>query len=268
MLIDKRLFPDAECNGKRYSNYNKEEKRIDVGMGMPFIRALDDLEPSVCVLLRGDNSSGKSIACQILNAQAMIKRKHCYWFRCKHFSSVDADYLGGLNVESYEQTVIFDGYEELPDEDSKARFFELVSSLMEKGIRIVISARRDIRGDTVAVYGDGTAESERILFSDFAMIELCPFTEEQLTAIVPRETKKVDLLKNTMFLSLYLELCQEGDHSENNGVINEADLLLRYFKMLYEQKQCEESRCFAELSSLGRLIQDQRDGRSLRNVTG
>lgn len=123
MLIDKMLFPDAESMGERYSNYNKEEKRIDVGGEMPFIRAFEDLDPSVCVLLCGMPSIGKSIACQILNAKAMIERKHVYWFRCKGFSSAEADYLSGLSGEDYDQTVILDGYEELPDEDARALFF-------------------------------------------------------------------------------------------------------------------------------------------------
>ena len=268
MLIDKRLYSDAKCNGRTYSNYDEDEKGIDMGRGVPFIRALFDLDPSLCVLLCGEPSVGKSIACQILNAQAMIERKHSYWFRCKGFSTADVDYLEGLSEEEYEQTVIFDGYEELPDEDARQRFAELVLTLKKKGIRVVISARRDIREDTVTVYGDGMENSEKKPFCDFAMIELCPFREEQLAAILPKQVKNRNLLKNTMFLSLYLELCKESEMGDDGAIVTEADLMLRYFKMLYEQKLYEEEECCSNLYDLGKQIHDQRRNRIVRSSGG
>ena len=266
MLIDKRLFSDAKCNGRTYSNYNEDEKKIDSGRGVPFIRAFFDLPPSLCVLLCGEPSVGKSMACQLLNTQAMIERRHSYWFCCKHFSSADADYLEGLCKEDYGQTVIFDGYEELPDEDARQRFAETVLTLRKKGIQIVISARRDIREDMVIVYGDGTGNCERRLFNDFAMIELCPFTEEQLAAILPKGAKNRNLLKNAMLLSMYLEFCEEGEFLEGDGIVNEADLLLRYFKRLYEQKLFEEEECRSDLYDLGKQIHGQRRNRIVRNA--
>lgn len=263
MLIDQRLVPDVLFNDQRYSHYANLSRDRNVKQStFPLISALEDLGRTTHAIVTGEGSIGKSTMCEMFYARSMAKRRHCYFVRCKRFSQSDMDYLHQLRAEDYEQTVIFDSYEELPDDDAKRDFQNLVVSLKKLGVRIIITSRTDIRG-VGRLSGE---EEEKGPFSDFALIEICRFTKEQLLAIVPmsgrRKSGLLELLSNTMLLSMYLEMKEAGvSEGAIRGDITEADLLLHYFKMLYEQKKLNAEVCFKDLADLGMKVYNQRKER-------
>lgn len=258
--VDFRLFPDVIYEGRRYSHFDEESHLMRADSNIPFLRVYNDAKKNDRLILIGDGSLGKSTSLRIFEAKMLCENKKCLFFECKNINCNDVTRIETFAQRQQVSILIFDAYDELQD-SVRESFNELIDKLNQYNIQIIVSSRFDPRTGHVS---EATSE----IFGSYMPMYICDFTDEQLNSLVSeaisRNSGYYGLLKNTMLLSLHLQL-------EKNNLLDtlvdsiktEAQFIQQYFERLYLDKLSNEVQ-LSDLIHLGKYIHNQRIGRSNR----
>ena len=252
--IDFRLFPNIEFNGNIYSNYDDYSCRMLADSNIPFLRAYNDAHNDLKLLLIGNGSLGKSTSLRVFEAEMLIQKIPCLFYECKNINANDIALIDTIVKHHRNEIFIFDAYDEL-QESVRELFNDLIEKLNQHEIRVIVSSRFDPR----SVYG---SEATNEIFSSYQSMNICDFTDNQLDSLVSKAISRnsgyYGLLKNTMFLSLHLELERNNlIGSLRESIKTEADFIQQYFELLYLDKLSDEVQ-LSDLLNLGEYIHNQR----------
>lgn len=252
--IDFRLFPDIIYNRTVYSHYDADRGCMRTDTDVPFLRAYRDAHHASNLLLIGEGSLGKSTSLRVFETEMLCQNKVCFLYECKKLKLHDISEIASMIRHCKGMILVFDAYDELSELIREA-FHHLIESLNREKIQIIISSRFDPRPKDAYV-----AISE--IFDAYQSMYICDFDHEQLDSLVSKTISRSSgyyhLLKNTMFLSLHMNLEKHdllGSVREN--IKTEAEFIQQYFKRLYLEKTSAEVRIF-DLISLGKYTHRQR----------
>ena len=199
--IDFRLFPNIEFNGKVYSNYDERSCRMLADSNVPFLRAYNDAQDDLKLLLIGNGSLGKSTSLRVFEAEMLVQKTPCLFYECKNINANDIAVLDTIVKHHRNEIFVFDAYDEL-QESVRELFNDLIEKLNQHEIRVIVSSRFDPR----SVY---VSEATSEIFGSYQSMNICDFTDKQLDSLVSKAISRnsgyYGLLKNTMFLSLHLQ---------------------------------------------------------------
>lgn len=258
--VDFRLFPDVIYEGRRYSHFDEESHLMRADSNIPFLRVYNDAKKNDRLILIGDGSLGKTTSLRVFEAKMLCENKKCLLFECKNINCNDVTRIETFAQRQQVSILIFDAYDELQD-SVRESFNELIDKLNQYNIQIIVSSRFDPRTGHVS---EATSE----IFGTYLPMYICDFTDEQLNSLVSKTISRnsgyYGLLKNTMLLSLHLQL-------EKNNLLDtlvdsiktEAQFIQQYFERLYLDKLSNEVQ-LSDLIHLGKYIHNQRIGRSNR----
>ena len=252
--IDFRLFPNIIYNGNVYSHYDADHGCMRTDTDVPFLRAYRDVHCDCNLLLIGEGSLGKSTSLCVFETEMLCQNKVCLLYECKKLKRQDISEIVSMMRYRKDVVLVFDAYDELP-ESIREDFHYLIDSLNQQEIQIIISSRFDPRTEDTSV-----AASE--IFSAYQSMYICDFDREQLDSLVSKtisgSSGYYHLLKNTMFLSLHMDLEKHdllGSVREN--IKTEAEFIQQYFERLYLEKTSAKVGIF-DLISLGKYTHRQR----------
>ena len=221
------------------------------------MRVYNDAKKNDKLILIGDGSLGKSTSLRVFEAQVLCENKRCLFFECRNINFNDITRIEAIAKRQQVSILIFDAYDELQD-SIREPFNELIDKLNQYNIQIVVSSRFDPRTGYVS---EATSE----IFGSYQPIYICDFTDEQLDSLVSKEISRnsgyYGLLKNTMLLSLHLQLEKNNLLSTLiDSIKTEAQFIQQYFELLYLDKLSDEVQ-LSDLIHLGKYIHNQRIGR-------
>ena len=240
--INFALFPDIIYEGIRYSNYDERAHRMIANEKIPFLRAYSVANEHNKLLLIGDGSLGKSTSLRVFEAECLLQGKPCLLYECKSINRNDISEIDAIVANYRNEIFVFDAYDELQATVLDS-FNNMLNRMNRQDIKVIVSSRFDPR--SVYVTETTSAVLTSVVFSSYHSMKICDFTSEQVDSLVSKAISRSSgyygLLKNTMILSLHLQL------ESNNLVANlrdtiktEAEFIQQYFDQLYFDKISEK----------------------------
>lgn len=234
------LFPTIEYNGKKY-NANTEQRLC------PLIQLVLDVENKssiVRMLLNGEGTIGKSTNLLALKIACIKNNLDFFYFNLRDINPKTLDDQGEIIKNlSNDTIIILDSH----DEGRREWADSLVDIANRSRAKIVIVASRY----PLSKSANGT-------FSDFVTATINPLNDIQINNVLVKNNISADsdvfeLLHNTMFLSLYLQIKLSKFYNDGR-LKNETDILREYFYKLFRGKNEDDYRCDCYLSELGQLL--------------
>lgn len=259
--VDFRLFPDVIYEGRRYSHFDEGSHLMRADSNIPFLRVYNDAKKNDKLILIGDGSLGKSTSLRVFEAQMLCENKKCLFYECRNINFNDITRIEVFAKHQQASILIFDAYDELQD-SVRESFNELIDMLNQYNVQIIVSSRFDPRTGYVS---EATSE----IFGSYQPMYICDFTDEQLDSLVSKDISRnsgyYGLLKNTMLLSLHLQLEKNNLLSTLiDSIKTESQFIQQYFERLYLEKMSDKVR-LSNLIHLGEYIHNQRIGRINRH---
>lgn len=257
--IDFRLFPDIVFQGNIYSHYDEDSQRMLESASIPFLQAYKIAKDDMNILLMGEGSLGKSTSLRVFEAEMLYQNRPCLFYECKSINANDISRIETIAKKRKVEILIFDAYDEL-HESIRESFNHLLDKLNQYKIQIILSSRVSMRIDPRAGYAMEAIDN---MFESYQTMYICDFTDEQLDSLVSKTISRSSgyyaLLKNTMFLSLHLDL-EKNDllFALKDSVKTEAEFIQQYFELLYLDKLSDEV-LLSDLIYLGKYVHNQRE---------
>lgn len=234
------LFPTIEYNGKKY-NANAKQRLC------PLIQLVLDVKgesSKVRMLLNGEGAIGKSTNLLALKIAFIQNNLDYYYFNLRDINPKTLDEQGEIIKDLHKDTIIIlDSH----DEGKREWADGLVDIANQSKAKIVIVASRY-----------GVTESANGSLSDFVTATINPLNDFQINNVLVKKDISADpevfeLLHNTMFLSLYLQIKLSKFYTVGR-LKNETDILREYFYKLFRGKNEDNDTCDCRLSELGQLL--------------
>ena len=222
-MINERLFPNIvrkTDNDEKYVN-DPTAKRF------PLLQLYDELsqkQDTLQILLVGEGSIGKSTSLRLLQAELMIRGIYCARYECRHLNDRSIpDIRKEMEQWPKDTVVMIDAYDELNPNWSSSLDYA-VTAIRERGFSLIVTSRQEPIGT---------------IYEDFTRYEVQEFSDEQIEEIlgdkVDNSAPVYELLRNTMFFSMYLHM-DRHDISVKD-IEDEASFMLRYFVFLLRDKK-------------------------------
>lgn len=233
------LFPTIEYNGKKY-NANTEQRLC------PLIQLVIDVKKEcskVRILLNGEGAIGKSTNLLVLKIACIKNNLDYFYFNLRDINPKTlADQGEIIKNLSKDTIIILDSH----DEGRREWADKLVDIANQSSVKVVIVASRyeakDVNGS----------------FSDFVTAVINTLTDVQVDNALVKNyisagSEVYELLHNTMFLSLYLQI-NSSKLFNSVRLKNETDILREYFYKLFREKYEDDETCDNCLYELGQLL--------------
>lgn len=233
------MFPTIEYN---CTQYNVEaEKRCPLSQ---IVFGLYDRIPligPIKLLLSGEGSLGKTSNMLAMRIDLIKEKKPFYYCNLKNLNSDNLEVIKKLIEElSEEYIVLLDSYDEAPSEYAKKVIAEGINCSHAK---LVVVASR---------YNSFVDDGSTLLFAGFEKLQVLALSDGQVNAVLKSidfdinsvSSSCLNFLKNTMFLSLFVDInkmkknrsVSNLENAYNVKVVNEYSLIKEYFKELSYQK--------------------------------
>lgn len=224
-MINERLFPNIVRkidNDEEYVYVNDPATKR-----FPLLQLYDELsqeQNTLQILLVGEGSIGKSTSLRLLQTELMIRGIYCARYECRHLNDRSIpDIRKEMEQWPKDTVVMIDAYDELNPDFADA-LKDAVAAILEKGYSLIVTSRQ--------------RPSENV-YSRFTQYDVKEFSDKQIARILQDRVDKsapvYELLRNTMFFSMYLQMESRGVSALD--VEDEASFMLRYFEFLLRDKK-------------------------------
>ena len=223
------MQPDIKYGSKIYSRFQNDSDESIVYFANPILGVYEDLDGKP-LLITSEGGQGKTTSVQLLQAELLCKGVPCYIINCRDIAITDLRTLIPSEI-MHKAVLVCDGWDETPNHKLREVVF-MLEPFISKLHRVIVTSR----------YNPATTpefDEEKRIFCEFNVAEICPFTKEQILELtehkVSESTRFFDLLSNTMFLSMYLNLTEEKKR-DIASTENAYQFVHRYFELLLSQK--------------------------------
>lgn len=241
-MINERLFPNIvhkTDNDEEYVYVNDPATKR-----FPLLQLYDELsqeQDTLQILLVGEGSIGKSTSLRLLQAELMIRGIYCARYECRHLNDRSIpDIRKEMEQWPKDTVVMIDAYDELNPNWSSS-LDDAVTAIRERGFALIVTSRQKPIGT---------------IYEDFTRYEVQEFSDEQIEEIlgdtVDRSAPVYELLRNTMFFSMYLHMDR---HSVSvKDIEDEASFMFRYFAFLLRDKNDQNNDLFSLCYAIGQAF--------------
>lgn len=223
------MQPDIKYGSKIYSRFQNDSDESIVCFANPILGVYENLDEKP-LLITSEGGQGKTTSVQLLQAELLCKGVPCYIINCRDIAITDLRTLIPTEM-MHKSVLICDGWDEIPNYRLRESIYMLEPFVTK--LRHVIATSR--YNPTI----NPVCDEEHRLFCEFNVAEICPFTKEQILELtehkVSEDTRFFELLSNTMFLSMYLNLTEE-DRQDIANAENAYKFIHRYFELLLSRK--------------------------------
>lgn len=242
-MINFCMQPDIKYKSKIFSRFS-ENCDSTVNCSVPILGVYKELTRKPLLII-AEGGQGKTTSVQILKAELLYSDIPCYMYDCNNMSFNDFRILTTPSVFVPNSVLIFDGWDECP-ENRLPEMLNLISTLLQQSLRVIITSR----------YNPSTQprlkEDEKAVFDSFEIAEMCPFTKAQILELIGSnvdiDSRFFDLMSNAMYLSMYLNISPDN-RTNLLETENSYQFIYEYLKSLLNCKH-------QSISSLDKLLYD------------
>ncbi len=232
--IDYRLFPNIE--DRDHKTYKTD------GFIIPFFSAFQKTDERL-MLLTGESSIGKSTTLRLIESEVLNEGIVCFLYECKKLNEETIKKITQFDINVKNAIFLFDAYDEL-DRISPETFFAMIFKLYRSANtqKIVLSSRAHSCLDDLKTQTKNNDESN----IEYKTFEMRGFSDNQLETIIGEDSAlKIpmrELLRNTMLLSMYLEIKKSASIDDSfYDITDEAEFLKQYLWIVYRSKMINDT---------------------------
>ena len=217
----------------RYSRFDFELEEDRVVHCTNPIEAVYHANKGKPLLLLGEGGQGKSTVVSFLKAKLQLEGVPCFVMACRDFRSV-SELKNQLRSFTDNSLFIFDAWDEISGadaDDKKKELSSIIGELLKTSRSVIVTSRYNPANEKEKEAG--------AVFNRFRIAELLPFTQAEIQELVgteiDTESRFFELMENTMYLCMYLDL----DLDQRKSIAdteNRFEFIYKYFELLLKNK--------------------------------